>query len=312
MADASKADQLSAENEPKAKAVTAKKPAGAQPDFATIGGILLALGGIVGGLLMEGGKIKDISQLTAALIVLGGTFGAVMVSTPLGVLKGAAARLVHVVLDKSQPPDAVIEELIGYATKARKNGLVSLEHEAMEIADPFLRKALTLAVDGTDLQELRNMMQLEMDIVSNRAQEEAKVFENAGGYSPTIGIIGAVLGLIQVMKNLANIEEVGHGIAVAFVATVYGVALANLLLLPAASKIKTRIDRETELKELKLEGVVAIVEGLNPKLIRSKLSAYREKQAPTAQEPAAQKPTAKDTPGKKQPAVAAQPAAAKS
>jgi len=256
-------------------AAKAKKPAGARPDFASIGGILLALGGIVGGLLLEGGKIKDISQFTAALIVLGGTFGAVMVSTPLVVLKGAMLRLVHVFLDKTQAPDAAIQELIGYATKARKNGLVSLEREAMEIKDPFLQKALTLGVDGTDIQEIRSMMQLEMEISETRAQEEAKVFESAGGYSPTVGIIGAVMGLIQVMKNLANIEEVGHGIAVAFVATVYGVAIANLFLLPAANKIKCRIQSDTELKELKLEGVIGIVEGLNPKLISSKLDAYR-------------------------------------
>lgn len=253
-----------------------KKKAGSRPDFATLGGILLAFGGIVGGLLMEGGKIKDISQITAAFIVLGGTFGAVMVSTPLAVLKGATVRLVHVVLDKTQPPDAAIEEVIGYATKARKNGLVSLENDALEIQDPFLRKALTLAVDGTDLQEMRSMMQLEIDMAETRAINEAKVFEAAGGYSPTIGIIGAVMGLIQVMKNLANIEEVGHGIAVAFVATVYGVGVANILLLPAAAKIKSRIASETELKELKLEGVAAIVEGLNPKLIRSKLEAYQQ------------------------------------
>jgi chemotaxis protein MotA len=253
----------------------APKQAGSRPDIATIAGILLAFGGIVGGLLMEGGRVKDISQITAAFIVLGGTFGAVMVSTPLAVLKGAAVRLVHVFLDKTQPPDAAIEQIIGYATKARKNGLVSLETEALAIQDPFLRKALTLAVDGTDLQELRNMMQLEIDLADNRAQAQAKVFECAGGYSPTIGIIGAVMGLIQVMKNLANIEEVGHGIAVAFVATVYGVGIANIFLLPAATKIKARIESDTQLKELKLEGVVAIVEGLNPKLIRSKLEAYQ-------------------------------------
>jgi chemotaxis protein MotA len=258
-----------------AKSGQANKGGGARPDIGTIGGIALALGGIIGGLLMEGGKIRDISQITAAIIVLGGTLGAVMVSTPMSVLKGALLRLISILMDRTQPPDSAIEELIAYATKARKNGLVSLESEAAEIQDPFLKKALTLAVDGTDLQEIRNMMQLDMDITDNRAQAEAKVFECGGGYSPTIGIIGAVMGLIQVMKNLANIEEVGHGIAVAFVATVYGVALANILLLPAAAKIKSRIERDTELKELKLEGVIAIVEGLNPKLIRSKLDAYR-------------------------------------
>lgn len=280
------------------------KQAGSRPDIATLGGIALALGGIVGGLLMEGGKIKDISQITAAFIVLGGTFGAVMVSTPLKVLQGAVLRLIHVVLDKTQPPDTVIEELIAYATKARKNGLVSLETEAMEIQDPFLRKALTLAVDGTDLQEIRNMMHLEMDIVESRAMAESKVFEAAGGYSPTIGIIGAVMGLIQVMKNLANIEEVGHGIAVAFVATVYGVGLANILLLPAATKIKARIESETELKELKLEGVAGIVEGLNPKLIRSKLEAYQHRDKAPA------KADGQDAKEKKKPASARQPATA--
>jgi chemotaxis protein MotA len=259
----------------KAAGPVGKKPSGSRPDFATIGGILLAFGGIVGGLLMEGGKIRDVSQITAALIVLAGTFGAVMVGTPIRVLKGAAMRLIHVLMDKTGSADETIEELIVYATKARKNGLVSLESEALEIQDPFLGKALTLAVDGTDLQEIRNMMQLEIEMVENRALAEAKVFESAGGYSPTIGIIGAVMGLIQVMKNLANIEEVGRGIAVAFVATLYGVGLANIILLPAANKIKSRIEWETQMKELKLEGVVAIVEGLNPKLIRSKLEAYR-------------------------------------
>jgi chemotaxis protein MotA len=253
----------------------APRPSFSRPDLATLGGLVLAIGGIVGGLIMEGGKLKDVTQLTAAIIVLGGTCGAVMVSTPMNVLWGAARRLVHVILDKTEPPEAAIDELIGYAASARRNGLVSLENDAANINDYFLRKALNLAVDGTDLQEIRGMMQLEIELSENQALAEAKVFECAGGYSPTIGIIGAVLGLIQVMKNLANIEEVGHGIAVAFVATVYGVGLANIVFLPAATKIKARIESETALKELKLEGVVAIVEGMNPKLIRGKLEAYQ-------------------------------------
>jgi len=260
-----------------------KKPAPAakpeksklKPDLATAGGIALALGGIIGGLLLEGGKVRDITQITAAMIVLGGTFGAVMVTTPIRVLRGAFKRLVHVVMDNTQSPDAAIDEIISYAMKARKNGLVSLEKEADAIENPFLRKALNLAVDGTDLQELQKMMELEIQLEEGRGMAEARVFESAGGYSPTIGIIGAVLGLIQVMKNLANIEEVGHGIAVAFVATVYGVGLANIFLLPGASKIKARIEQDIEMRELILQGVVGIVEGLNPKLIRSKLEAYR-------------------------------------
>jgi chemotaxis protein MotA len=305
MAEQLKQEQPATEKSRVKKPAPANTTAGARPDSATVSGILLAFGGIVGGLLMEGGRIKDISQITAAFIVLGGTFGAVMVSTPIRVLKGAALRLIQVLMDNTGSPDAAIEELIVYATKARKNGLVSLEAEALEIQDQFLRKALTLAVDGTDLQEIRNMMQLEIETVENRAMAEAKVFESAGGYSPTIGIIGAVIGLIQVMKNLANIEEVGRGIAVAFVATVYGVGLANIILLPAATKIKSRIELETEMKQLKLEGVVAIVEGLNPKLIRSKLDAYKHA------DPAPAKASGKEKP-EKPPATVPQAAPAKS
>jgi chemotaxis protein MotA len=258
---------------PRPRAVAPKRKL-LRPDAATLGGLILAFGGILGGLILEGGKLKDISQVTAALIVLGGTCGAVMVSTPMNVLTAAARRLAQVILDQSESPEAVIDELIGYATVARRNGLVALETDAMEIENPFLQKALMLAVDGTDLQEIRTMMQLEIELAERQAFAEARVFECAGGYSPTIGIIGAVMGLIQVMKNLANIEEVGHGIAVAFVATVYGVGLANVILLPAAGKIKARIDSDTALKELMLEGVVGIVEGMNPKIIRNKLEAY--------------------------------------
>lgn len=197
-----------------------------------------------------------------------------MISTPLHILKGALRRVKGVFLDTTPDLTQITEEVIGYATKARKNGLVSLEQEAEGIADPFLRKALNLGVDGTDLQEIRKMLELQIDIEEQTADAEAKVFESAGGYAPTIGIIGAVLGLIQVMKNLANIDEVGHGIAVAFVATVYGVASANLLFLPMASKIKARHKAESQRQELILEGVSGIVEGLNPKLIREKLRAF--------------------------------------
>jgi chemotaxis protein MotA len=275
MATSAKPLSTAPKSSPGAVNSRAKPKSRLRPDVATLGGLILAFGGILGGLIMEGGKLKDVSQITAALIVLGGTAGAVMVSTPMYILVAAARRLVHVILDQSEPPEAVIDELIGYAASARRNGLVYLENDAMNIANPFLRKALMLAVDGTDLQEIRAMMQLEIELSEKQAFAEARVFECAGGYSPTIGIIGAVMGLIQVMKNLANIEEVGHGIAVAFVATVYGVGLANLMLLPAATKIKARIDSDTALKELMLEGVVGIVEGMNPKIIRNKLEAYQ-------------------------------------
>ncbi len=245
-----------------------------RPDVSSILGVGVALGGIIGGLVLEGGKISDITQVTAAIVVLGGTLGAVMVTCPLAALIGAAASLKNVFFEESVQSEAAVEEIIGYATKARKNSIISLEEDLDKIEDPFLRKALSLAVDGTDLHELRSMMELELNQSEKHAEANAKVFEAAGGYSPTIGIIGAVMGLIQVMKHLENIDEVGRGIAVAFVATVYGVAAANLLFLPAASKIKARIHDDVSAKELMLEGVISIVEGMNPKLIRVKLEAF--------------------------------------
>jgi len=260
-------------SETKVESKPVKKRPG-KPDLVTVAGLAVALAGVLGGLLIEGGRIKDIAQFTAALIVLGGTAGAVMVSTPLHVLIGAIKRLAGVFVDSTPDLNSITEEVISYVTKARKNGLVSLEREAETIADPFLRKALNLAVDGTDLQEIRKMLELEIDMDERTAEAEAKVFECAGGYAPTIGIIGAVLGLIQVMKNLANIDEVGHGIAVSFVATVYGVGSANLLFLPMAAKIKARQNAQSQRQELILEGVSGIVEGLNPKLIREKLKAF--------------------------------------
>jgi chemotaxis protein MotA len=257
-------------------------------DFATLGGIALGVGGIVGGLIFEGGHVHEIFSPTALVIVLGGTIGAVMVSTPGHVLRGGFRALTHVIFEKVEDPADLINQIVDYSTRARKNGLVSLEDVADKASDPFLRKALNLAVDGTDLQELRKMMELEIDIEERASESEARIFEGAGGYSPTIGIIGAVLGLIQVMKDLADIEKVGHGIATAFVATIYGVAFANLFFLPAAGKIKARAHEKSQMRELMLEGVVGIVEGLNPKLIRTKLEVYAR--VPEAKEPAANRP----------------------
>jgi chemotaxis protein MotA len=252
----------------------AKKGARKKLDFTTAGGLILALAGILGGLILEGGSIKDVAQITAAMIVLGGTIGAVLVTTPTAVLLRAAKKLSVVFFETVQSPEEVIEEIIQYATKARKGGIVSLEQDANAVADPFLRKALNLAIDGMDLKDLRKMMELEIGLEEHHAEAEAKVYEAAGGYAPTIGIIGAVLGLIQVMKHLENIEEVGKGIAVAFVATVYGVGSANLFFLPAGNKIRARAHEALRIREMMLEGVAGIVEGLNPKLIRSKLEAY--------------------------------------
>lgn len=260
----------------------ARKPGRTRLDFATLAGIVLAVGGILGGLVLEKGSIQDVAQTTAAMIVIGGTIGAVLVTTPLQVFLRALKGLGSVFFERSYSTAEMIETLIQFATKARKNGIVSLEMEAARIPDPFLRKSLGLAVDGTDMQELRKMMEVEITLGEHMAEGDAKVWESAGGYAPTIGIIGAVMGLIQVMKHLEDIKEVGHGIAVAFVATVYGVGSANLFFLPAASKLRARARQISLMKEMILEGVVGIVEGLNPTLIRMKLEAFNCDAKPAA------------------------------
>ncbi|MBX5494903.1 MAG: flagellar motor protein [Bryobacteraceae bacterium] len=243
-------------------------------DVGTLAGLAVAFGGILFGQRLEGGEPQQIIQGTAALIVLGGTVGAVLISTPIETVIRALRRLKTVFIEPPGSPEAVIEEIILYAGKARKSGIVSLESETQDIANSFLRKGLNLAVDGADIQEIRKMLELEIQVEESVREAEAKVYETAGGYCPTIGIIGAVLGLIHVMGQLADVERVGEGIASAFVATVYGVGFANLFFLPAANKMKARARLDLQLKELMLEGIIGIVEGLNPKLIRSKLEAY--------------------------------------
>lgn len=243
-------------------------------DKATLSGVLLALGGIFAGLLLEGGNLGQILQPTAAMIVFGGTLGAILIQFPLPIVVQALRRLGHIFSEPKQNPRKVIAELVQYANQARREGIVSLDKELDKVGEPFLRKSLMLAVDGTEPQELRKMMELELDNHAEYEEKIPQVFESAGGFSPTIGIIGAVLGLIQVMQHLDRIDEVGRGIAVAFVATIYGVGAANLFFLPAAGKLKIRIRDEQVIREMTLEGVVSILEGMNPRMLETKLVGF--------------------------------------
>ncbi|MBZ5679070.1 MAG: flagellar motor protein [Acidobacteriia bacterium] len=243
-------------------------------DKSSLSGIFLALGGIVAGLLLEGGNFRQILQPTAAMIVFGGTLGAVMLQFPLPVVLHAFRRLGSVFVASKQAPQATIQRLVQYAQKARRDGIVSLDAELGQIEDPFLKKSLMLAVDGTEPQELRKIMELELDNQAEYEEQVPQVFESAGGFAPTIGIIGAVLGLIQVMQHLDKIDEVGRGIAVAFVATIYGVGSANLLYLPIAGKMKLRIRDEQIAREMTLEGVASILEGMNPRMLETKLLGF--------------------------------------
>jgi chemotaxis protein MotA len=243
-------------------------------DFASFGGIALAVIGILAGMTLEGGNITQITQPTAAMIVVGGTLGAVMLQFPMNILLDAIKSILKIFLHKGSDGEATLSQIVTFANKARKSGIVSLDADLPSITDPFFKQALMLAIDGTEPSEVRKIMQLELDNKSELEEKIPAVFEAAGGYSPTVGIIGAVLGLIQVMKNLANIDEVGRGIATAFVATIYGVALANILFLPAAGKLKFRHREEQRIKEMMLEGVISILEGMNPRMIETKLRTY--------------------------------------
>jgi len=243
-------------------------------DKATLGGVLVALGGIFAGLVLEGGNLGQILQPTAAMIVFGGTLGAILIQFPLPVVVQAFRRLAHIFSEPKSDPRKVISALVRYANQARREGIVSLDNDLARVEDPFLKKSLMLAVDGTEPQELRKMMELELDNHAEYEEKIPQVFESAGGFSPTIGIIGAVLGLIQVMQHLDQIEEVGRGIAVAFVATIYGVGSANLFFLPAAGKLKIRIRDEQLIREMTLEGVISILEGMNPRMLETKLLGF--------------------------------------
>jgi chemotaxis protein MotA len=243
-------------------------------DKSSFAGLVIALGGILLGLMLEGGKLAQVLQPTAAIIVFGGTLGAVMLQFPLRVVIAAFRSLGRVFFDHSRNPQSLIGEIVGYAHKARKEGIVSLDSELEAIQDPFLKKTLMLAIDGTEPQEIRKMMELELDNQSEHDDNIPRVFESAGGFSPTVGIIGAVLGLIQVMQHLDDIGEVGRGIAVAFVATIYGVGAANLFFLPVSGKIKMRMRQEQTRREMVLEGVISILEGMNPRMIETKLMGF--------------------------------------
>lgn len=234
-------------------------------------GLPLSVAMIVGGYVLEGGEVGSLLQGAAALIVVGGTLGAILVSHSVREVKEAGRSLRDVFVDDLPPASQVLDAIGRLAVKARKDGILSLEDDLDTLPDPFMRRGLRLAVDGTNPTTLRNMLQAENDGREEFEEAPARVYEAAGGYAPTVGILGAVLGLIQVMENLSDPGKLGAGIAVAFVATVYGVGSANLILLPIAAKLRGRALRRARRREVILEGVLAIQEGQNPRVIDQKL-----------------------------------------
>jgi chemotaxis protein MotA len=243
-------------------------------DFGPLIGLAFALIAVLVGNSLEGGHLASMVGGPAALIVLGGTTGAVIVQFPLETVVASVKSVAGLFKKSSADPKKIVDEIVDYANRARRDGILALEKSAATASDPFLAKALLMAVDGTDSNGIRGTMELVIEQEEEHAEHSAAVFESAGGYSPTIGIIGAVLGLIHVMSNLSDIAAVGHGIAAAFVATIYGVAAANILFLPLGGRIKLRAKGASKIKEMMLVGVLAIQEGTNPKLVRDRLAGF--------------------------------------
>lgn len=243
-------------------------------DIFGILGIIIGLTFILVAQAMEGGNAGQLMQVTAGMIVFGGTTGAVIASFPIGDLKISISMLKDIVMPPKVDFDSLIVELVGFATKARKEGVIILEKEAKNASDPLLTLGLEAVSDGADPSLVQGMMENQITQLEEKVNKGAKVFEAGGGYSPTFGIIGAVMGLIQVMQNLSDPSKLGQGIAVAFVATIYGLFIANLVLLPFASRIKFNYQKVFTAKEIMVEGVLAIQAGESPALIERKLQSF--------------------------------------
>ena len=243
-------------------------------DIATILGIVLSLGAIIGGQALEGGHLSSIMQLTAFIIVMGGTIGACCVQNSLPVIIKSLGSLSLAFGGTHIDNKGTIKLILDLATVSRKQGLLALEGKLKEVKDPFMRKGVQLIVDGTDPKAVHEILEIEVEHHEEEGMLGAKVWEAAGGYAPTVGIIGAVLGLIHVMENLADPSKLGGGIAVAFVATVYGVGAANLFFLPLASKIKFKLKEEAGSRNMIIMGLVGLAQGENPRLLQEKLEGF--------------------------------------
>ena len=243
-------------------------------DVLSLIGITMAFVAIIGGNYLEGGHLGALANGPAALIVIGGTVGAALLQSPLSSFKRAMQILVWIIFPPRVDLAGGIDRVVNWSLTARKEGLLGLEGVADAEPDSYARKGLQLLVDGAEPEAIRSILEVDFYTQESRDINAAKVFESMGGYAPTIGIIGAVMGLIHVMGNLADPGQLGSGIAVAFVATIYGVASANLVLLPIASKLKAIAMRQSLYREMLLEGILSIAEGENPRSIELKLQGF--------------------------------------
>lgn len=243
-------------------------------DILSFAGVAMAFIAILGGNALEGGHLGSLMQGTAFVIVAGGTVGAVMVQTPLSTFIKAMKMTTWVFIPPKLDFKGAVEKIVEWGNVARREGLLGLETASEAETDPFVKKGLQLLVDGSEPDTIRSVLEVELSATEHQENAAAKVYDGFGGYSPTIGIIGAVMGLIHVMENLSDPSKLGGGIAVAFVATIYGVALANLFFLPMANKLKGVVHHRSQFKELTIEGLAAIAAGENPRNIELKLQGY--------------------------------------
>lgn len=245
-------------------------------DIATIGGLVIGIGAIVGAFLLEGGNLASVTQLPAMLLVIGGTVGAATITTSFKTIRNIPT-LIRIAFTTNLP-DAhlIIHRIVSLAEKARREGILGLETDVKRIEDPFFKKALQLVIDGNEATDIRQILETELSYMTERHRVGISLFKALGGFSPTLGIIGTVLGLIHTLSNTADASRMAGAIAGAFIATLWGVALANLCYLPIGDKLRMRHEEETAILELIVEGVIAIQSGDNPRVIRTKLMSFLE------------------------------------
>lgn len=243
-------------------------------DKISVLGLVIGIVAIIGGQVLEGGHVSSLTQPTALLIVLGGTMGAVMLQSPYATFVRGMRMVRWVWYPPSVDYLQLIKQITGWSQLSRREGLLALEGAMGQLKDNFARKGLQLLVDGAEPERLREVLEVEINTYEQELKMGARIWEAAGGYSPTIGILGAVLGLIHVMENLSDPSKLGAGIAVAFVATIYGVGLANLVFLPMSNKLKAHINRLIVQREMIVDGLVGIANGDNPRIIESRLQGY--------------------------------------
>lgn len=243
-------------------------------DLVFVLGLTVALGAIISGIAVAGLSVSYFFQPASALIVIGGTLGVMLVTTPRAALFHSLRRMTDLISSDEVDREALIEEIISYARLARRGGLLAVEPRVRQASHPFLAQSLQLALDVGTRLELQSVLDAELRMRERQGESDAKTLEVAGGFAPTIGIIGTVVGLIEVLHHFANLQSVGLGIGTAFVSTIYGLALANLLLLPAAHRIHARVAENFEIQELIIEGVLSLADNVHPALIRMRLNAY--------------------------------------